>query len=127
MLNTRAIFICRLSLAFMWLITAATSFWWSRDIGYEVLALQNIERHFADMCINAGSVLDAVIGLWLLSNFQLKWCYRFQIMVIVVYSLLLSVIAPQFWLHPFGPLTKNLPILALLFLLQKSDTFLAKN
>ncbi|GGY85257.1 hypothetical protein GCM10011613_32970 [Cellvibrio zantedeschiae] len=115
---------CRFSLAFMWLFTAATSFWWGRDIGYEVLALQNIQNDFADLCINAGSLLDAFIGLWLLGNYQLKWCYRLQITIILVYSLLLSFIAPQFWLHPFGPITKNIPILALLFFLYKFDSSL---
>lgn len=112
---------CRFSLAFMWLFTAATSFWWGRDIGYEILARQNIQNNFANLCINAGSLLDAFIGLWLLSSYELKWCYKLQFIIIFVYSLLLSFIAPQFWLHPFGPITKNIPILALLLILYKSD------
>lgn len=113
--------ICRLSLAFMWLFTAATSFWWGRQLGYEVLALQHIEGNLADVCINAGSLLDAAMGLWLLVNYRIPWCYRLQVLIIVVYSILLSIIAPQFWLHPFGPLTKNIPIVALLLLLIQQD------
>lgn len=113
----KPLFVARLALAFMWLFTAATSFWWGRAIGYEVLALQDIRGAFADVCINAGSLVDAGIGLWLLSNYQPRWCYRLQIAIILSYSLLLTLIAPQFWLHPFGPLTKNIPIVALIYIL----------
>ncbi len=113
--------ICRLSLSALWLFTAATSFWWGRTIGYEVLALQNIQGEFSDWCINAGSFLDALIGFWLLTTYRLKWCYSFQIILIISYSILLTHIAPAFWLHPFGPLTKNIPIVALLYLLYKSE------
>lgn len=114
--------IARLSLSFMWLFTAITSFWWARSIGYEVLAQQHISGVFADLCINAGSLLDAIIATWLLSNYQLRWCYRIQIVLILVYSILISIIAPSFWLHPFGPVTKNIPILVLIFWLNNSNT-----
>jgi hypothetical protein len=113
--------IARLSLSFVWLFTAATSFWWARDIGYEILAQQHIPDELADLCINAGSLLDAIIGFWLLSNYQLRWCYRIQILLILSYSLLISIIAPSFWLHPFGPVTKNIPILVLIFWLNHSN------
>ncbi len=117
----RLAFLCRLSLSFLWLFTAATSFWWGRHIGYDVLAQQHIQGEFADWCINAGSILDALIGIWLLTAYKLKWCYRFQIILIVSYSILLTLIAPGFWFHPFGPITKNIPILALLLLLHNSE------
>jgi hypothetical protein len=107
--------IARLSLSFLWLFTAATSFWWARNIGYEVLSLADIHSKMANVFINLGSLLDAAIGVWLLSNKQLKWCYRFQIILIISYSLLLTLIAPSFWLHPFGPVTKNIPILVLIY------------
>lgn len=114
---TRLEFLCRFSLSFLWLFTAVTSFWWGRHIGYDVLAQQRIQGEFADWCINAGSILDVLIGIWLLTAYKLKWCYRFQIVLILSYSILLTLISPGFWFHPFGPLTKNIPILALLFLL----------
>lgn len=122
LLTPRIELVCRLSLSLLWLLTAATSFWWGRAIGYEVLAQKNIQGNLADWCINVGSMLDAVIGLWLLTTYKPKWCYRLQIIVILGYSILLTIIAPQFWLHPFGPLSKNLPIVALIYLLYQSDT-----
>jgi len=115
-------FIARISLSFLWLFTAATSFWWGRNLGYDVLAQQGIQGEFADLCIDAGSLLDAAIGFWLLIGRRLKWCYALQIILITSYSILLSLIAPEFWLHPFGPITKNIPIIVLIFVLMKSET-----
>lgn len=110
----------RLSLSLLWLFTAASSFWWGRAIGYDVLAKQEITGAFADLCINAGSLVDAVIGLWLLTAYNLQWCYRVQLIIILIYTILLSVIDPSFWLHPFGPLTKNIPLLVFIFWLSKT-------
>lgn len=45
---SRTILICRFSLAFMWLFTAATSVWWGRSIGYDVLAIADIYEEYAD-------------------------------------------------------------------------------
>lgn len=66
--------------------------------------------------------MDAVLGGWLLTNRRLKWCYLIQLYVIIIYSILLTFIAPDFWLHPFGPLSKNIPILMLVYILYLFDS-----
>ena len=117
----KILFASRLSLSLLWLFTAASSFWWGRAIGYEVLAKQEITGAFADLCINAGSLVDAVIGFWLLAAYKLPWCYRAQLIIILSYTILLSVIDLSFWLHPFGPLTKNIPLLVFIFWLSQTE------
>ena len=37
--------------------------------------------------------------------------------MIAGYTLLITVFLPEFWLHPYGPLLKNVPMLAMLGLL----------
>ncbi|WP_407665209.1 DoxX-like family protein [Microbulbifer elongatus] len=106
--------IARLSLSFLWLATAITSPFFAKDIGYEVLAHGGIRGSLASVCIWAGSALDLVIGIWLLAGWQLQRCYLFQFGVIITYTALLTIIKPDFWLHPFGPLTKNIPILVMI-------------
>ncbi len=93
-------FLCRLSLSFLWLFTAGASFWWGRHIGYEVLAQQHIQGEFADWCINAGCILDALIGVWLLTAYKLKWCYRLQIILIVSYRFLVSSVRATYQKRP---------------------------
>lgn len=110
----------RLSLGFLWVFTGITSAFFARDIGYEVLAKGGVTGGLADVSIVSGSVVDVVIGIWLLGGWRLKVCYLIQMLVIIAYTLLLTVIAPSFWIHPFGPLTKNIPILVFVYFLYVS-------
>lgn len=113
--------VARFSISFLWVFTGVTSYFFAKDIGYEVLARANITGTYAEACIVAGCVLDAFIGIWLLAGRKLLWCYWLQLCVITVYTLLLTVIAPEFWLHPFGPLTKNLPLVVLIYFLYTQE------
>jgi hypothetical protein len=109
--------IARLSLSFLWVFTGITSAFFAKEVGYDVLANGGITGGLADACIIAGSILDMLIGIWLLVGKKLKHCYFVQMAVIAIYSVLLTVIEPGFWLHPFGPLTKNIPLLVLIYIL----------
>ncbi|MBU3825808.1 MAG: DoxX-like family protein [Candidatus Oceanisphaera merdipullorum] len=120
-MDKRAECAARLSLSFLWLITGITSMFFAKDIGYEVLAKAGITGSLANAAIISGSVLDIAIGLWLLVKRHLRVCYLLQLAVIVVYTVLLSLIAPSFWLHPFGPLTKNIPIVVMIYYLYRQS------
>ncbi len=111
----------RLSLGFLWVFTGISSAFFARDIGYEVLANGGITGILATLSIFSGSVLDVAIGIWLLTGKKLKICYLVQMVVIALYTLLLSVIDPGFWLHPFGPLTKNVPLLVMIYYLHSKE------
>lgn len=64
-----------------------------------------------DLLMAAFTVLRPSRGLWLS-----------QIVLIVGYSALIACALPEFYLHPFGPILKNLPILAVLFTLYAQQT-----
>ncbi|WP_237748538.1 DoxX-like family protein [Nitrincola nitratireducens] len=98
-----------------------TSEFFAKEIGYEVLAYGGIVGALADISILSGSVLDILIGIWLLLGKKLKRCFQLQMIVIVTYTLLLTAIDPSLWLHPFGPLTKNVPILVMIYGLYKHE------
>lgn len=110
-----------ISLAILWLFTGVTSMFFSPDIGYSILGKANINGLLADMCVYGGGILDIGLGLWLLSGIKRKWCCVTQIAVIATYTLLLTIIDASFWLHPFGPITKNLPIVVLIGLVYMED------
>ncbi|MEH6348244.1 MAG: DoxX-like family protein [Bermanella sp.] len=112
----------KLSLSFLWIFTGITSIYFSSETGYEILAQGGITGLSAKTLLTSGSVMDIVLGVWILTHFYTRWCYITQLAIIIIYSFLLSYIAPEFWLHPFGPITKNLPIIALiLFMLTTED------
>ena len=105
------------SLAFLWIFTGLTSIFFSPEIGYELLANADITGSLADIAIYAGGILDIILGLWLMTSFRIRLCCIVQISVISIYTVLLTFIEPSFWLHPFGPITKNIPIVVLIFLI----------
>ena len=103
------------ALAFLWIFTGLTSIYFSPEIGYEILASANITGSMADFSVYAGGALDIVLGLWLLTSVKTKLCCIVQVAVITLYTIILTVVDVSFWLHPFGPITKNFPIIVLIY------------
>jgi DoxX-like family len=114
------------ALALLWLSTGITSIWGAPEIGYEVLARGHIVGDLAAASLYLGSALDIFLGLWILTGYRLWWCGWVQILTIITYTVLLTLIAAEFWLHPFGPLTKNLPIVILIYVVFINKTRLLK-
>lgn len=110
------------SLSFLWIFTGLTSIFFSPEIGYQILAGANVNGTLADISVIGGGALDIALGLWLLSAFRIKLCCLIQVTVIVSYTVLLTFIDASFWLHPFGPITKNFPIIVLITLLLKDKS-----
>jgi uncharacterized membrane protein YphA (DoxX/SURF4 family) len=102
------------SLAFLWIFTGLTSIFFSPEIGYELLANADITGSIADVSVYAGGILDIVLGLWLITSVKTQLCCIIQVAVIAAYTVLLTFIDASFWLHPFGPITKNIPIIILI-------------
>jgi len=107
------------SLAFVWIATAIVSAIISPEIGFSILAKVNIVGTLADIFVFGGSLLDLILGIWILSQKAIKLCCWVQAITVLSYTLLLTLIDASFWVHPFGPLTKNIPILVLVMLLYK--------
>lgn len=67
------------------------------------------------------ATLDMVLGvLTLFMRAKILW--MFQALLIIFYTLIISVWLSEFWLHPFGPILKNLAILVLLWLLYRYES-----
>jgi uncharacterized protein YbjT (DUF2867 family) len=66
------------------------------------------------------AALDIVLGI---ATFRARgrWLWRVQIALILAYTALITVFLPELWLHPFGPVLKNLPMLAALVLVHELD------
>jgi hypothetical protein len=50
-----------------------------------------------------------------------RWLWRAQMALIVGYSIIITIRLPEYWLHPFGPLLKNLPMLVAILFLHEFD------
>ena len=112
----------RASLVVVWLATAVVSVWELHGQSRELLAglpTAWAEGHapwLPTAIILAGAAADAVLGLWLALRPGRK-AYGAALLMMLAMTLLATAIQPAWWLHPFGPLTKNLPIAAILWVL----------
>lgn len=114
-MTERQILAAKLSLAFLWIFTGLTSLFFAPEIGYEILASGGVTGQLANFCVVSGALADIFIGLWVLSNKYQRLCFYVQVSIILIFTLLLTFIAPAFWLHPFGPVTKNIPVTVLIW------------
>lgn len=105
------------SLSFLWIFTGITSIFLKPDLGFAILNQAGIVGNKANFLLYGGGILDILIGIWLLSTWRMKACHAVQFIIIIMFTVLTSLIAPDYWLHPFGPITKNIPILCLIGIL----------
>jgi len=109
----------RYTLATVWMVTGVLSLgiFPQRD-SLELLGQVGLHDDAALFALYGSAALDIALGiLTLLRPSPLLW--RAQAALVIAYSLIIAICLPWFWLHPFGPLLKNLPILLLLWLLHQ--------
>ena len=66
-------------------------------------------------------VLDLALGVLTLWPRRPRWLWTAQIALVLVYTAIITWALPALWLEPFGPVAKNVPILAMLLLLRQMD------
>ena len=109
----------RLSLVFVWLWTAVVSVWELQGQSRELLVAGGVsDTGVANALVLAGAALDAILGLWLLLR-PTRSAYLLALATMVVMTLVATVLSPYLWLHPLGPLSKNIPIAVVLWLLAR--------
>lgn len=115
----------RTSLAVVWLFTA----WVCAFVFPEADSLQLLERtgvpaDWQRPALYAAMAMDLVLGLLTLAapvrHRARLWAA--QAAAILFYTAVISWRLPEFWWHPYGPLSKNLPMLAVLAVLYLVDS-----
>lgn len=107
----------RLVLALLWIATGIISFWiYPHQESAQLLSRVGIEEPYTIPLLYAASGLDFAIGVITLTH-PSRRLWQIQILVILLYSMIISLALPEFLAHPFGPILKNIPILAILFVL----------
>ena len=126
-MNRASAQLLRGSLVVVWLATAVVSVWELHGQSRELLAglptawTEGNTSWLPTAIILAGAAADAVLGLWLALRPGRK-AYGAALLMMLAMTLLATAIQPAWWLHPFGPLTKNLPIAAILWVLLQGST-----
>jgi hypothetical protein len=117
-----ALRLLRLSLAAVWLGTAAVCLWgYPMQESMALLAPLGVHGAQAQALVVAAALLDAALGLATLL-WPTPWLWRAQMALVLGYTAVITATLPQFWLHPFGPVLKNLPLLAILWVLLRQPS-----
>ncbi|CAA6804074.1 MAG: UDP-glucose 4-epimerase (EC [uncultured Sulfurovum sp.] len=114
----------RLVIAFVWIWSGLVSaFLYPQPLALELLYEIGTPEVFAIPLLYLASFLDILIGILMLISYRLQDLLRLQLFVIAVYTLLLTFLAGHHWLHPFGPVLKNLPLLISIYILSRLEKF----
>ena len=71
---------------------------------------------WASLMLYGAAGLDLALGVaTLVWHRRLLWVLQGGL--ILLYTVLISLYLPDFWLHPFGPILKNVPMLAAIWML----------
>ena len=90
-----------------------------------MLAQLGIYKPYRMTVFIGSAVLNIIFGLLVLSHYrQRAWVWLVQLCVVVGYSIIVAIGLPENWFHPFAPLIKNIPIIALLFYLYRHHYFI---
>lgn len=109
------------TLAAVWVGTAAASAFTADTLGPALLAAQPLlPPSCHPWLIWGGAALDLMLGLamWLKPG-RLVW--GTALVATAGMTAVATWVDPSLWWHPLGPLTKNLPLIALLWALRKAS------
>lgn len=121
-MNKNTLSWARHSLVFVWLWTAIVSIQQFDGLSQALLREQTqLPPTLFAPIIWGGSAVDAVLGA-LMAWRPRRWVYLAALGMTLAMTVVGTWLSPGLWLHPLGPLSKNLPILALLWILARESS-----
>jgi len=114
----------KLIIGLVWIWSGIVSaFLYPLPLALELLHDVGISSPLDIPLLYVASFLDIIIGIMTIIGYRLQLMLKFQILVIIIYTLLLTLFAPHHWLHPFGPILKNIPLVFTIYILSRLEKF----
>lgn len=111
-----------ITLSVIWIVSGLSSLI-NIEQSRELIILTGISGSVGDTIILAAAIGDIFLGILLCFPQLRHSVIKIQFFVIVIYSLIISIFIPIFWLHPFAPIIKNtaMIVLALYLLIEEKE------
>ncbi|MEJ2609919.1 MAG: SDR family oxidoreductase [Candidatus Thiodiazotropha sp.] len=110
--------VLRISIAFVWVFTGYISaFVFPRETSFALLSQVGISAVFAPLFLYGAAAFDIALGIATVVAYRIQILGWIQVLLILLYTLIISLYLPDQWLHPFGPITKNLPMVMAIFIM----------
>ena len=114
--------VLRYAIALVWIATAIVSAGlYPVELSYQLLERTGVPAAYAPLMLYGASAFDLLLGLGILLLARRRWLWLAQLGLIGFYTVVIAWKLPEFLLHPYGPLTKNLPMLAAIWLLYELE------
>jgi uncharacterized protein YbjT (DUF2867 family) len=112
----------RVAIALVWIVSGAVSLGlYPVERSYALLAGVGLTGLPASIALYGAAALDLAFGIATLALARRRLLWIAQAAVIVGYTIIITAALPEYWLHPFGPVLKNLPMLAAIGLLYELE------
>jgi uncharacterized protein YbjT (DUF2867 family) len=115
----------RVSVALVWIVTGIVSLGiYPVEESYALLGRVGLTGIAASLALYGAAILDLAFGVGILLMRRRRWrrrSWRAQMALIAGYTGIISFCLPEFWAHPYGPLTKNVPMLVAILLLHELE------
>lgn len=110
--------VLRLSVALVWIVTGIVSLGlYPVADSLALLARVGLTGAAATLSLYGAAAIDLLLGIATLALHRRRTLYKLQMLLILGYTAIITLWLPEFWLHPYGPVLKNLPLLAAIWLL----------
>ena len=115
--------VLQIALALVFVVTGLLSLGlYPVEASRELLARTGLTGGLADLALYGGALIDLALGVAMLLPRRIRRpAYLAAAALVLGYTAIITLALPEFWLHPFGPVLKNIPILAMLALLHELD------
>jgi len=118
----RQLDLLRYAIAFVWIAAGVVSAGlYPEEASLALLAPLGLSGTLARVVLYGGAALDIALGLATLAPRRRRALWLVQGAVVVFYTALVTIFLPEQWLHPFGPVVKNVPILAVIWVLYRLE------
>jgi hypothetical protein len=114
--------VLRIAIAAVWFITAIVSYGvYPVHDSLQLLERSGVPPALGPLMLYGAATFDLLMGLGCILLPRRRWLWLAQLALIGFYTVFIALRLPEFLLHPYGPLTKNLPMLASIWLLAQLD------
>lgn len=113
----------KFSIAFIWIYTGIISlFVYPIESSFHLLSQVGITHPLNLIALYTMGIVDLIIGFTVLLNYHVKLIGSIQVILILGYTTLISIFLAEQWIHPFGPISKNIPlIISILIIISLED------
>ena len=108
----------RAAVALVWIGSGVASLAYPVQESLALLARVGME---SELVLYGAAWLDIALGVAICLLKDRRWLWRAQMALIAGYSAAVALWLPEFWLHPFAPMLKNLPMLAAIVALHELE------